>query len=70
MFLSDKSISMRRKNPTRLGKNSTVSLATEKRRRLETFEAACQINRASVNWTFPGQVGLCDTAVKSVLKMF
>ena len=54
---------MQRKNPTRPGKNSTVSFATE-RRRLETFEAACQINRASVNWTFPGQVGLCKTAVK------
>ncbi len=63
MFISDKSISMRKKNPTTLGENSTVSVVTE-RRRSETYEAACQIHGATDRSTVPGQVGLCDTAVK------
>ena len=52
------------KNPTSLDDNSTVSSATKRRRREELFEAACQIHGGSDNWTLPGQVGLCDTAVK------
>ena len=52
------------KNPTELGNDSTVSLATSRRRRSETFEAARQIHGASNQSIMPGQVGLCDTAVK------
>ena len=55
---------MRKKNPTTLGENSTVSVVTERRRRSETYEAACQIHGATDRSTVPGQVGLCDTAVK------
>lgn len=55
---------MRMKNPTELGNDSTVSLAISRRRRSETFEAACQIHGASNQSTMAGQVGLCDTAVK------
>lgn len=62
-FISERSTSIRMRNPTQLGANSTVSLATSRRRRSETFEAACQIHGATSLSNLPGQVGLCDTAI-------
>ena len=62
-YLSDKSIAARQKNPTSLDE-SLLSEATVRRRRSELFEAACQINGDTTNWSLPGVVGLCDTTVK------
>ena len=62
-FLSDKSIAARQKNPTSLDEN-LLSEATVRRRRSELFEAACQINGGTTNWSLPGVVRLCDTTVK------
>ena len=62
-YLSEKSITARQKNTTSLDKSS-LSKATARKRRLQLFEAACQINGGSSGWTVPGQVGLCDTTVQ------
>ena len=59
----EKSISARQKNPTSLDESS-LSKATGRKRRLELFEAACQIHGGSTESSVPGQVGLCETTVQ------
>ena len=61
-FLSEKSISARQKNPTSLDESSLSKAAG--RKRLELFEAACQIHGGSTESSVPGQVGLCEITVQ------
>ncbi len=64
-----KSITVRQKNPTSLNESS-LSKATGERRRLELFEAACQIHGGSSEWSLPGQVALCETTVQKCPENF
>jgi hypothetical protein len=68
-FLSEKSISARQKNPTSLDESS-LSKATGRKRRLELFEAACQIHGRSTESSVPGQVGYVRQLYKNALNTF